>query len=470
MTDDFVLDQTTGIPQTMRVRWKNMGDGTYALVEYNGANVRTGGSDVDDSNPLSVTLIAGDDLQPVAITGSYNPNLDAFNRLRVSGVETLFESQLQYNAAPLFWDSILTGSGTATHVPDEAAVRMRCTTASGDKVVRQTRQYIRYQPGKSQLILATFVMGSAKSNVRKRIGYFDDSDGLFLEQTSSGLSFVRRTSTSGSAVDNSVAQADWNIDMMDGSGDSGIALDMSKSQILVADIEWLGVGRVRMGFVVDGIIYYAHEFLNTNVLTQVYMKTANLPVRYEIENTDTAASNTDMYQICAAVASEGGRQEKNLSFSYINTASRSVTDTPLPILSIRVGTEMPSGSGSGITNRETIYPQEIQLYTEDAAIAFWLVYNGSLTGASFANFNTTHSGVQYDISATAISGGVQIAPSGYIPATNQNKASVVLEVATDLAGTLNAAGTVGDIFTIVCQRLTGTSSDTWAGISWQELY
>jgi hypothetical protein len=414
----------------------------------------------------------GGHAEPVFIVGNEDVGLasqiyqDAFGRIRISEPQTLFETTHVLSSNPLLWETLLTGNGTATHVPARACMDLTVTGVSGDKVIRQTHEYIRYQPGKSQQILLTFVMSAVTNGVRQRVGYFDANNGIFLEYNNTGLYLTRRTNTSGGVVDTSVWYGYWNLDTLDGNGPSGITLDITKAQILLIDLEWLGTGRVRIGFIIGGKLYYVHEFLNANILTTVYMATAHLPVRYEIENT-AAGSAATMQQICVSVNSEGGRQEQNLTFSRAMLAGRAVANADLPVLSIRVATVFPAGGS--IVNRETVKPDIVSIFTEDAAIRWLLVYNGTLTDPVWVSVDTTHSGVQYDESATAITGGVVI-DSGYAIATASARAIVPTSIRSDLVLALNALGTVGDVLSVVCQRLTAVSSDTWVSMSWAELY
>jgi hypothetical protein len=231
-------------------------------------------------------------------------NLDAFGRLRVSQPYTLFDSQNRYAADPQFDTSTATG-GAATHLSNESSVSMAVTTTSGSEVVRQTYRVFPYQPGKSLLLLATFKMDTAKTNLRQRVGYFNTDNGVFLEKSGTGVPrFFVRTSTSGSASDaRYVDQTSWNGDKLDGTGTSGITLDLTTTHILFLDFEWLGVGSVRCGFVINGQFIVCHTFHNANIQTAVYMTTAILPVRYEITNTGTTASSSAMKQICSSVMS-----------------------------------------------------------------------------------------------------------------------------------------------------------------------
>ena len=260
-------------------------------------------------------------IEPTVISGGDGSTAyDAFGRLRVSNPYTLFDSSNVMSKNSQF-DESLTGSGTVTYTSNKSTVNLNVTETSGDKVIRQSKRVLSYQPGKSLLILNTFVMNTQTENLEQRVGTFDANNGIFFEDTGTGYQFVRRTYTSGSSVDTAVAQSSWNGDRLDGTGGSGYTLDPTKAQILFADYEWLGMGSVRVGFVIDGKFITAHTFLNANNLDTVYMQTANLPIRYEIEVTDTLAAGTyTLQQVCSSVQSEGGFAPQGVRQS-IGTAS-----------------------------------------------------------------------------------------------------------------------------------------------------
>jgi len=235
---------------------------------------------------------------------------DAFGRLRVSDPETIFSSKQIFDSQPQYWDDIQeSGSGTSTtYSSDRASSVLAVSATTAGKRTRQTFMRFNYQPSKSQLIFITGILkkSGGGSGITTRMGLFDDNNGLFLESDTT-TNLVLRSSVSGSPVDTSTAQASWNIDTLDGNGPSGITLDFSKTQILVIDFEWLGVGRVRFGFNVDGITYYCHEILNANNKDAVYMSTPNLPLRFQIENDGTGVASS-LEAICSAVISEGGKE------------------------------------------------------------------------------------------------------------------------------------------------------------------
>ena len=376
-------------------------------------------------------------------------NFDAFGRLRVSQPFTLFDSQNRYAADPSF-DTSLTGSGTSTFLTNESAVSLAVTTASGDKVIRQTKRDFPYQPGKSLALLTTFVMAAGKANLRQRVGYFDPNNGLFLQRNGTELSFIIRTYTGGSADDTrKVVQSAWNGDPLDGSGASGITLDTTKAQILFADFEWLGVGSVRVGFVIDGQYITAHTFDNANEVTSVYMQTATLPLRIEIENTAATASSSSMKQICSTVISEGGYEQTSVE----RVARRSTTLTGIgtsfvPLVSIRLASDSLGA---------VILPKQVRVLpiaNGDYEIA--LVRNATLTGASYDT--TTFASVDFDVTATAMSGG-DIVLNEYATATNQAAAQAQNDLLYNFDMQLGAtiAGT-SDVYTVAVRILSGTGS------------
>jgi len=260
-------------------------------------------------------------VEPTVIGGGDGSTAyDAFGRLRVSNPLTLFDSSNVMSKGTQF-DESTTGSATVTYTANKSTVNLNVTEASGDKVIRQSKRVMSYQPGKSLLIFNTFVMNTQTENLEQRVGTFDANNGIFFEDTGTGYQIVRRSYTSGSSVDDPIAQANWNGDKLDGTGPSGYDLDPTKASILFTDYEWLGMGSVRVGFVIDGKFIVAHTFLNANNLSTVYMQTANLPIRLEIEVTSALAAGTyTLQQVCSSVMSEGGYAPQGLRQS-IGTAS-----------------------------------------------------------------------------------------------------------------------------------------------------
>jgi len=285
-------------------------------------------------------------VEPTVIGGGDGSTAyDAFGRLRVSNPLTIFDSKNIMSKNTLF-DEALTGSGTVSYTANKSTVNLNVTTASGDKVIRQSKRVMSYQPGKSLLILNTFVMNTPEADLKQKVGTFDANNGIFFMADGTTLKIVRRTYVTGSAVDTEISQSAWNGDKLNGTGASGYSLNVDKACILFTDYEWLGMGAVRIGFVIDGKFITAHTFYNANNLTTVYMQTANLPIRYEIETTGTISGAAVLQQVCSTCIIEGGYSPEGIremiGTSQINAGVNLTTaNTYYNIATIRIKSSRP---------------------------------------------------------------------------------------------------------------------------------
>jgi hypothetical protein len=336
---------------------------------------------------------------PISIGGT---NTDAFGRLRVSQPYTLFDSQQRYAADNQFDTSTVNGAST-TFLANESTVQMSVAATTNSQAVRQTFRSMSYQPGKGLLVLATFAMNTPTANIRQRVGYFNTQNGVFFQANGTTLSMVMRSDslpTPGTPSDvRTVNQADWNGDKLDGTGASGLTLDPSKTQIFWCDFEWLGVGSVRTGFVINGQYIVCHTFNNANDIGSVYMTTAILPVRYEIKNLSNAVT-ASMKQICSTVISEGGYEQYSPSHLARRTTKLSnIQLTFKPVVSIRLAS---TALGAVVLpGRMQLLPIASQNYEVG------LFFNATLTGASWSAV-PSDANVEMDTSATAITGGTLV--------------------------------------------------------------
>jgi hypothetical protein len=240
--------------------------------------------------------------------GNFNTGTDAFGRLRISQPTTLFEANHVEGSNNRFYTTV-TGVGSVTYNTDISAASLNADGTGGAASVRyRSKRRMSYQPGKSLLIMSTFTMSAVTDGVVQCVGYYDNEDGFYLKNTGGALSLVRRSSTSGSVTEEVVEQADWNGDKLDGTGASGVTLDITKSQILFMDIEWLGVGSVRCGFIINGQFIITHIFHHANTKMDTYIKTASQQLTMEIESTN--GQYAELHHICSTVISEGGYEPR----------------------------------------------------------------------------------------------------------------------------------------------------------------
>jgi hypothetical protein len=414
-------------------------------------------------HPLEVTTSSGSTfyIQAGGTAG------DAFGRMRTSSPLTLFDSSHRYRDNGLWATSTGTG-GTYVFSSGEGLINMNVTTASGAEVIRETTKVCSYQPGKSLQVMNTFVMASGKANLRQRAGYFGAANGIYVEVSgTSAPSFVERNSVSGSVAETRVAQTDWNVDKLDGKGPSGFTLDITKAQIQWTDIEWLGLGTVRVGFVINGQFVHCHSFHHANLITSTYMTTASLPVRYEIENLGVTASNSTLKQVCSTVISEGGyelRGAQNAVGTPVNAPYNLATaPTVYPIVSIRLKSTrldaiviLTAISLMGITN--------------NASYNWKVIVGGTTTGGTWSNLGDDSS-VEYKIDASSFTLGTgRVLASGFTNGSNQGSAvvDILKEALFKFQLERNSFTGVTTELTLVCSS-EDNGAEVLAAMDWEEV-
>ena len=413
--------------------------------------------------PLEVTTASG---QVVSFTTAGTPASDAFGRARVSEPLTLFDSSHRYSDNNL-WATATGVSSDATFDADAGLVNLNVPTTSGAYVKRETKKVFSYQPGKSLLVISTFDMSPAKANLRQRVGYFNDDNGIYLQLEDSTLSFVERSLVTGSVTETVANQADWNIDKLDGKGPSGITLDITKAQILWMDIEWLGLGTVRLGFVIDGLFIHCHSFHHANRIASTYITTASLPLRYEIENLDTTASISTLKQVCSTVISEGGyelRGRQGAIGTPIGTPrDLTATGVAYPVVSLRLKSSPDRLDAIVIPTAASILG-----VGNNAFFAWTLQSNATTSGGTWTSAGGDSS-VEYNLSGVSSSGGRTLA-KGYISSTTQSTNPIDILKAALFQFQLQRNGftnTPEEFSLLVETKVAG--DDVYASVDWEEI-
>lgn len=365
--------------------------------------------------------------------------LDAFGRLRTSDNFTTFN----YYPSPMtantsldidIWISEQTGGSQSYE--SENYIKMP-TSGSGDTYsLRTTKQPMIYQPGKSRLIYMTGVlMTTINSSTNSYMGIFNVNtpptinQGTYLRCNGVNLFWedVMQTSTT------SVTQSAWNIDTFNGNGPSGKTLTVANAAenlLIVIDQEWLGVGRIRCGFIIDGVIYYAHQFFH-NGMTIQYTNTPRLHLSYLIQST----SVNSMRQMCSTNIIEGGYfttgRINNISIPITSpTSFVSVNSTTeIILLGIRIQSRFPNATfflkalsiyfTAGGSGRYALY--KVQLFSTKGSIGN-LVQPTSLSWQTLSN-----SSVEYAFGGTTgsyVSSSGFIISSGYLDTTSSNNISL----------------------------------------------
>tara|TARA_R110002074_G_scaffold109723_1_gene236452 strand:- start:557 stop:1891 length:1335 start_codon:yes stop_codon:yes gene_type:complete len=394
-------------------------------------------------------------------------NIDAFNRLRVSEPLTLFDSSHRYNDNDL-WSEFHSGpNSSGVFNPNQGLMDLNVDSTSGSQVLRETTKIFSYQPGKSLLIMTTFVMNPAKEGLRERVGYFGTENGYYFQKDDFDISFVERSSTLGSIQENIVLQENWNTDKLDGTGKSGITLDASKGQILWADIEWLGIGTVRMGFVIDGQFIICHKFHHANLIPRTYITTASLPLRCEITNKTATSSSSTLKQICSTVISEGGYKlnglQQAVGTSIVAPKDLGSAATRTPVVTLRLKADR--SDAVVILTAVSLLPSNSNANYRWELVASAVSSGGTGTWIS----SEVDSSVEYKLDATAVTGG-RILAAGYTQGSNQGSNPVDLLKNALFKFQLERDSFNGTNYelALVCSSDT-SSADIFGSLDWEEV-
>lgn len=361
------------------------------------------------------------------------------------------------------YEQLVNGAGaTITHdTTNRCALLSFSATPTGGFARMQSYEHIRYQPLKSQLIAITLNFHGGQANVIKHAGYSDGENGI--ELLLNGVTPQFRILSNTLNGDQTVSQDSWNLDKLDGTGPSGDTLDLTKTQIVIIDFQALYVGRVRVGFDIDGEILYVHEFNHANEVEIPYFQTANLPLRVGMETTATVTDS--MRFICSAVASEGGVDE-SIGFGFFTEATVTAgSGTDTHILSIQ-----PDTTFNGITNRSMIELTSVELFVAGNNPIIWKLCIGQdLTAPTITDVNPTYSAVD-KVTGTLNGTPAIIIRGGYVPATNQYKVAINRKIVNRYPITLDAAGLPRNLgrLTLIVQGVGGTS-ETRAIMNWKEI-
>jgi hypothetical protein len=413
------------------------------------------------------------------IVNGGNPSgvaVDAFGRARMSVPMTLFDSSHRYRDNGL-WNTTNTSGTTYAHSANAGLISLNLPTANNAEIIRETTKVFSYQPGKSLFVLNTFVPETPKTNLRQRIGYYGAQNGVYFEIDGTTAYFVERSYVSGAVVETRVAQANWNQDNLlgstenlpgQGSGNcpSNITLDLTKAQIFWTDIEWLGLGTVRCGFVIDGKLIHCHSFHHANLITSTYITTASLPLRYEVKNTGNTSSSSTLKQVCSTVISEGGYELRGLQQAIgipINTPrTLGTAGTFYPVIAIRLKASPDRLDAIVILTALSVMP------ITTGAFNWQVRASGTTTGGTWTSAGDD-SAVEYNITGTSYSDG-RILASGFFSASNQGTTKIDILKEALFKFQLERNGLTSTPQEITLVVASNSSNDTVvASLDWEEI-
>lgn len=330
-------------------------------------------------------------------------NMSPFGGVRAAADLVFSDNVHPYPGATTGYDPDIYGyekdggsKGSIAHLPDQSALALTLSDGTnGAKSRLRTHDQVRYQSGAPTCIEITgYQSNSGVANQVRRLGIFDDEDGVFFETRGTTNYLVVRSSSDGSTGDDAVAQASWNVNTYAG-------LDVTKGNRYRFVIAWLGVEGIQC--YINGV--HVHTFSFSNTLARPYIKTATLPISVEIVNTAAAAAGGTITYICSSARILNGGIYSTKPFVYSRSAT-GVAATLVPLYSVRINATVNT-----VNSRVQLLPKYAAFFSETAAGAFALVLNTALTGDTWAATSPSPA-AQIDTAATAMSGGTELFRQG----------------------------------------------------------
>ena len=389
----------------------------------------------------------------------WRPQFSNNNRLKISPFQTSFFNTFQYGKETDVWDERIVGVGTATWNQYASNVVMQVGSTAGSKVIRQTKNVMRYIPGRPSTLAFAIRLEQPQVGIRRRFGLFDDSNGAYFEDNGGTYSYVIRTTTSGITTERRVSRDDWNGEKFDGNGWTGVTADPTKQQMISINYEWYGAGTVEFNWLMEGETIRSHRFDNSNTLDKVWCSTPFLPIRLEIENVTGVAGTHYLYQGSNSLIQDGNVDKLGTLLSSSNPITGTTmtsANTFYPILSLRL-------KSSAL--QAVMLLRSLQAATNDNTNVYWRLYqNSTLTGANWTDHPDTNSFIQYDTTATAMTGGTAIL-SGFTIASGSSLTEI--DKSADLQLGRSGIGTISDTFTLACAS-PNTNKAALAVLNWIE--
>jgi len=390
-------------------------------------------------------------------------SLDTFGNARMGEATILGAYEYSNDAMSDLFQDVTTGGGSITWVNEESKVTLAVNGSNGATATRGTNRWHYYQPGVSNLaIITSYLNDNGKVGNTRRWGYFCQCDGLFFELEGTQLNVVQRSKIGGTAIDTRIPRSSWNGDKVDGTGLSGMNLDLTKANFFWIDFAWLGVGISRFGVLApDGSRVTCHVFQNPNSNPGAYMRMGSLPLRYENINTAATAGTSELHLICSAVYAAARTDYTFWRYSDIELPAPKTVTTDTYLLAMR-----PQATTDGtLPNRVGIYPESLNVFVTGGSVKLYIIDDAVLTNPSWQDAQSL---AQYDTAATGFTGGEKFKTFYVGPGAHTIDLEKFYELNDEGYHNLHD-NTDSYRFVLVATKLDGTTVNVMANLNYKEL-
>jgi hypothetical protein len=339
-----------------------------------------------------------------------NATMDLFGRINTATPTTIFTTHVAFTLQQENVQYLSTGTASFFYDMSNSVVQHKVGTTAG-RAVRQSREYLLYQPGKLQSCIITGVpelSGNFDNSVAVRMGLFDDyrdksaepnqpSMGHFFELSGNTWYVVERANTYDNVTNvTRIPQSNWNLDTVNGNrstSPSGYILRVPPNTgvLFSIDRQWLGVGIVRMGIIFNGKPIFVHAF-HDRLFGRPYTHLPKLPIRWEIEKVAGGASlPAVMGSICASATVFGEYQTFGVIYALPASLApaQDLDATMRPLLVLRLQQKYC---------RATFKLISLDIYAPQADVAYTVYKNSGISGTpalTYTPFPDSRSMVEY---------------------------------------------------------------------------
>lgn len=417
----------------------------------------------DPTIPTSLLAVDSRGAAAVRFTEG-QPILTAYGSLKAESERTLGVYEASLDSYDALFSIITANGGTSTYDPVKSSTVLATTTASGSSVSRTTNRYHYYLPGTSNLARFSVACGdTGKAGNVRRWGVYDDNDGIFFELSGTTLGVVIRSSTSGSVVNSPVPRVAW-TDKLDGTGISGVTLDLTKVNNFWADYTFSGAGRVRFGiYEPNGNRLIAYTIQVGNVYPFPTIRTGTLPFRLENINTSATGSSSELREVVLSMSTESDPKD----YTFWRSADMEVygvtTTTDTHLISMK-----SLGTINGKHNAVQAYPEVLSIIATGGAVAVTLWQTVDITAPSWV-VGTGDSSIQGSTVGTVSLVGARKFATFFVAEGVANiDLTPYFEVNDE--GIMCQANGTGEVWSITATKLSGTTVTTGVNLAYRELW
>jgi hypothetical protein len=405
---------------------------------------------------LGRNIIVGEDTNgnfrnvPTDVEGNLNVHIaspvTAFSDLRTAELTPQAHITFEYNINPKIVNTSTANGGTVTQA-DAMAVVKTSTNAAGEASFDSIR-LLKYRSGLGALARFTGLFTTGVANSSQGVGVGNSENGFFFGYDGAAFGILHRIDS----VDTWIPQTTWNLDVLDGTGRSGMTIDPTNINVFEITYQYLGAGMISF-YVEDdstGDFTPVHriQYANSNTTPSLYNPA--LPLGAFAVNTGNTSDLTVKSASMSAFV-EG----KDIVTGPSQTFGSSVT-TASELAVFTIGNKTTFASKTNLVNG---IMKGLSCANDSNGIATFTIYEDTGLGGVpvYADIDTNGSVMESDVAGTTVTGGTVIASF-----------SVGKDSGTkfDLAS-LGIIMKPGSIYTVSAQT-AGASAAMGASLSWVE--